>query len=171
MEMTKSKEVGIPDEIVVNKIFLIRGHKVMLDMDPAELYGVETKQLKRSVRRNIDRFPDDFMFELTKEENSSLRSQTGTLKSGLYRTRRSNAFRVLVSKRAIAVNIKIMRIYTRMREMMLTHKDLLLKIEQIEKKLTDHDDRIQMIFDYLKQFIHDQNKPMVEVGFKRSRKN
>jgi hypothetical protein len=82
MEMTKSKEVGIPDEIVVNKIFLIRGHKVMLDMDPAELYGVETKQLKRSVRRNIDRFPDDFMFELTKEENSSLRSQTGTLKRG-----------------------------------------------------------------------------------------
>jgi len=77
---------------------------------------------------------------------------------------------VLVSKRAIAVNIKIMRIYTKMRKIMLTHKDLLLKIEQREKKLTDHDERIQMVFDYLKQFIQDQEKPIVKVGFKRSQK-
>ncbi|HXA01597.1 MAG TPA: ORF6N domain-containing protein [Cytophagaceae bacterium] len=76
--MTKSKEVGIPDEIVLSKIFLIRGHKVMLDTDLAELYGVETKQLKRSVRRNIDRFPDDFMFELTEDEFENSRSQIGT---------------------------------------------------------------------------------------------
>jgi hypothetical protein len=77
-KMTKSKEVGIPDEIVLSKIFLIRGHKVMLDTDLAELYGVETKQLKRSVRRNIDRFPDDFMFELTEDEFENSRSQIGT---------------------------------------------------------------------------------------------
>ncbi len=76
--MTKSKEVGIQDEIVLNKIFLIRGFKVMLDKDLAELYGLETKQLKRSVRRNLDRFPNDFMFELTHDEFENLRCQVGT---------------------------------------------------------------------------------------------
>jgi hypothetical protein len=177
--MTKSKGVLIPDEIVVSKIYFIRGHKAMLDKDLAELYGVETKQLKRSVRRNIDRFPHDFMFELTKDEFENLRSQIGTSSWGGIRyipmafTEQGVAMLsgVLISKRAITVNIQIMRIYTKMREIMLTHKDLLLKIEQIEKKLTDHDDRIQMIFDYLKQFIHDQEEPRKEVGFKRNKKN
>jgi hypothetical protein len=176
--MTKSKEVTIPDEVVVSKIFLIRGHKVMLDRDLAELYGVETKQLKRSVRRNIDRFPDDFMFELAEDEFENLRSQIGTSSWGGIRyvpmafTEQGVAMLsgVLVSKRAIAVNIQIMRIYTKMREIMLTHKDLLLKIEQMENKLTDHDERIQMVFDYLKQFIQDQERPLVEVGFKRSKR-
>jgi hypothetical protein len=176
--MAKSKEVILPDEVVVSKILLIRGHKVMLDMDLAELYGVETKQLKRSVRRNIDRFPDDFMFELAEDEFENLRYQFGTSSWGGIRyapmafTEQGVAMLsgVLVSKRAIPVNIKIMRIYTKMREIMLTHKELLLKIEQIEKTLTDHDERIQTIFDYLKQFIQDQEKPRIEVGFKRSKR-
>jgi hypothetical protein len=118
------------------------------------------------------------MFELTEDEFENLRSQIGTSSWGGIRyvpmafTEQGVVMLsgVLVSKRAIAVNIKIMRIYTKMREIMLTHKNLLLKIEQMEKKLTDHDDRIQMVFDYLKQFIQDQEKPMVEVGFKRSKK-
>jgi hypothetical protein len=80
--MSKSKDLALPDEVVVSKIFLIRGHKVMLDRDLAELYGVETKRLKEQVKRNIDRFPEDFMFELTQTENESLRSQFATLKRG-----------------------------------------------------------------------------------------
>jgi hypothetical protein len=177
--MSKSKEVTIPDEIVVSKIFLIRGHKVMVDRDLAELYKVETKQLKRAVRRNIERFPKDFMFEITNKESESLRSQFGTLKRGEHVKYLPMVFTeqgvamlssVLNSPTAIKVNIQIIRVFTRMREMLLTHKDILLKIEQIEKKLTDHDGRIQMIFDYLKQFIQDQEKPRIEVGFKRSKK-
>jgi hypothetical protein len=176
--MTKNKGVITSDEIVISKIFLIRDHKVMLDRDLAELYGVETKRLKEQVKRNIERFPEDFMFELTKEEFENLRSQFATSSWGGIRyapmafTKHGALMlsSILNSKRAVAVNIQIMRIYIKMREIMLTHKDLLLKIEQMEKKLTDHDERIQMVFDYLKQFIQDQEKPRIEVGFKRTKK-
>lgn len=170
-----SKEIAITQEVIINKIYSIRGQKVMLDTDLADLYQVETKQLKRQVRRNIDRFPDDFMFEMTKEEFDNLRSQIGTSNWGGTRympmvfTEQgiSMLSSVLNSDVAIKVNIQIIRTFTKMREMLLTHKDLLLKMEEMEKKVTGQDEKIGQIFNYLKQFIKDQTTPRVEIGFKK----
>ena len=131
-----SEKLIVPDQVVMSKIYLIRDQKVMLDMDLAELYQVETKQLKRQVRRNIDRFPKDFMFELTKEEFTILRSQFGTSSWGGVRyapmafTEQGVAMlsSVLNSKTAIRVNIQIIRIFTKMRELILSHKDILTEV-------------------------------------------
>jgi hypothetical protein len=133
--MSEITEVVIPDELIMSKIFLIRDKKVMLDNDLSELYEVETKQLKRSVRRNIKRFPEDFMFELTVKEFTNLRSQFGTSNWGGVRyvpmafTEQGVAMlsSVLNSERAIAVNIQIIRLFTKMRELLSTHKDILQK--------------------------------------------
>ena len=124
------------DELVISRIYYIREQKVMLDRDLAELYGVETKQLKRQVRRNIDRFPEDFMFELNEEEFENLRCQSGTSRWGGDRylpmafTEQGVAMlsSVLNSSRAIGVNIQFIRIFTRMREMLFNYKDILLKL-------------------------------------------
>ena len=137
------KDLMIPDELVMNKIYLIRGQKVMLDRNLAELYSVETRQLKRQVKRNLDRFPADFMFELSEEELNNLRSQIGTSSWGSTRytpyafTEQGVAMlsSVLKSETAIRVNIQIIRIFTRMREMIMTHKDILLQLEKMKKKL------------------------------------
>ncbi len=126
-----SKEVSIPDEVISSKIYLIRSTKVMLDSDLAELYGVETKVLKQQVKRNIESFPDDFMFVLTKDEFSSLRSQFVTSNRGGSRYLPMvfsehgvlMLSRVLKSKRARQVNIRIMRVYSKLREMLLTTID------------------------------------------------
>ena len=171
-------EVAIPDEVVMNKIYLIRSQKVMLDRDLAELYDVETKQLKRAVRRNANRFPDDFMFELNKEEFDNLRNQIGTSSWGGTRyapmafTEQGVAMlsSVLNSDRAIKVNIQIVRIFTRMRQMLLTQKDLLLKVEQIEMRLEKQGKDIKLVFDYLKQFIEEKDEPRKEIGFKQKKK-
>jgi len=138
-----NKELMIPDELVMNRIYLVRGQKVMLDRDLAELYRVETKRLKEAVRRNITRFPDDFMFEMIPEELENWRTQFATSNSekmGLRRppfcfTEQGVAMlsSVLNSERAIRVNIQIIRVFTRMREMIMTHKDILLQLEKIEK--------------------------------------
>ena len=159
--MTDNKQLSvIPDEAVINKIYFIRDEKIMLDRDLAELYGVETKRLNEQVKRNIDRFPEDFMFQLTESEFENLKSQIATSSWGGRRTL-PYAFTehgvlmlssVLNSDLAIKVNIQIMRVYTKVRNMLSTHKDLLLKFEQFETKLTDHNDKIMLIFEYLKQF-------------------
>jgi len=124
----------IPDEVIMKKIYLLRGSKVMLDRDLADLYEIETKQLKRAVRGNISRFPKDFMFELSPEEFNNLRSQFGTSSWGGPRYV-PMAFTehgvimlasVLNSERAIHVNIQIVRVFTRMREILTSHKELLL---------------------------------------------
>lgn len=164
----------IPDEVIIDKIYVIRQQKVMLDRDLALLYGVETKALKRQVRRNIGRFPDDFMFELTTEELSNLRSQIGTSSWGGIRyvpmafTEQGVAMlsSVLNSDRAIEVNIRIIRIFTRMREILLTHKDILLKLEQLESQVAGHDHHIQMIFQALKQLLDPPNPERRQIGFK-----
>jgi|SRR5579859_1131326 len=176
--MAKSRSaLIIPDEILMSKIYYIRGYKVMLDEDLAELYEVETKQLKRQVRRNIDRFPEeDFMFELTREELENLRSQIGTSSWGGSRympmafTEQGVAMlsSVLNSARAIKVNIQIIRIFTRMREMLLTHKDILLKLEQLESKVTGHDEDIRIIFGYLKELLNPPQEPRPRIGFRRA---
>jgi len=159
--MMKSGSVMLPEEVVMSKIYVIRGIKVMLDMDLAELYGVETKYLKRTVRRNLYRFPLDFMFELTKEELKNWRCNFGTSNRERMGLRIPPfAFSeygilmlasVLNSKRAVLVNIQIVRIFIRFREMLMTNKDILQKLKEFEASLSDHDDKISLIFEYLKQ--------------------
>ena len=176
--MSKStKELMIPDELVMNRIYLVRGQKVMLDRDLAELYGVETKRLNEAIRRNINRFPDDFMFEMTPEELRNWRTQFATSNSETMGLRHSPfcfteqgvamLSSVLKSETAIRVNIQIIRVFTRMREMIMTHKDILLQLEKIEKKLAGHDDDITLIFQYLKQLLNPPQTPRRKIGFKR----
>jgi phage regulator Rha-like protein len=159
--MSENTRYLIPDELILNKIYHIREQKVMLDMDLAELYGVETKQLKRAVRRNISRFPPDFMFELSETEFLNWRRQFGTSNKERMGLRiQPFAFTeygvlmlasVLNSERAIQVNIQIVRIFSKMREMILINSEIIEKMKEIEQKLADHDDNILLIFEYLKQ--------------------
>jgi hypothetical protein len=174
--MSKKQSLQVvPEETIINKIYLIRGQKVMLDFDLAGLYGVETKQLKRAVKRNIERFPTDFMFGLSMEELQNLRSQNGTSSWGGIRyspmvfTEQGVAMlsSVLNSKQAILVNIQIIRVYTRIREMLLTHKDILLKLEQFEKLIGKNTEDIQVIFKALKHFLNPPQEPRKQIGYKR----
>ncbi len=170
-----AKAMKISDELVINKIHLIRGQKVMLDRDLAALYGVETKQLKRQVNRNHNRFPDDFMFKLSVQEFNNLRSQSGTSSWGGIRytpyafTEQgvSMLSGVLNSETAILVHIQIIRVFAKMKELLLTHKDILLQIEKIERKLTGHDEDIALIFQYLKQLLNPPQPPRQKIGFRR----
>ncbi len=167
----------IPDEIIMNQIYYMRGHKVMLDTDLAELYEVENKQLKRQVRRNAERFPDDFMFELTIDEYNSLRSQIGTLKRGEHAKYLPMAFTeqgvsmlssVLNSSRAIKVNIQIIRIFTRIRQMFIDNTELGLEIEKIKGKLDNQDKNMEIVFRYLDELLEKKNnpKPRKRIGYK-----
>ena len=173
--MTEKHEPIIPEEVIMSKIYVIRGQKVMLDMDLAELYGLETKQLKRAVRRNEKRFPLDFMFELSNDEFENLRSNFGTSSWGGIRyapmafTEQGVAMlsSVLNSDRAILVNIRIIRIFTRMREMLIAHQDILEKISQIEQKIADHDENILMVFEYLRQLERSRQQQEEQANRKR----
>ncbi len=159
-------KIEVTETQIVNKIHIIRKEKVMLDQDLAELYDVETKYLKRQVRRNIDRFPEDFMFELTNEEFENLRSQIGTSSWGGTRyapmafTEQGVAqlSSVLNSGRAIQVNIQIIRLFTKMRNLLLSHHELFLKIEKMEHLLTNHDHDIAVLFDYLKKLLNEDKQ-------------
>jgi hypothetical protein len=140
--MKKSEIIQVSEESLVKKIHFLRGYKIMLDHDLASLYQVDTKRLKEAVRRNIDRFPEDFMFELTKEEFESLRTQFASSKKrggsrylpmGFTEQGIAMLSGVLNSEIAIKVNIRIIRIFIKMRESLLLHKDILLQIEKIEK--------------------------------------
>lgn len=181
--MIKNHLSIIPDERIINKIYLIRGQRVMLDMDLAELYEVETKQLKRAVRRNINNFPPDFMFELNKEELQNWRSQFGTSnreKMGIrvppfaftdYGVLMLSS--VLNSEKAIQTNILIIRVFSRMKEILTNHKKLLLEIEYIKNKLTNHDDQIILLFDHLQKLEETKQKEIEyqnrkKIGFKKS---
>ena len=178
----------ITDETVVNKIYLIRGQKVMMDRDLAEMYGVETRRLNEQVKRNEKRFPIDFMFQLTEQELDYWKSQNATSnkeKMGLRKL--PNVFTeqgvamlssVLNSETAIEVNIKIIRIFTRMREMLLAHKDILLKLEQMERKilkqdskLNKHEKEMHIIFTALKELLNQKTEPMRTIGFKLPKKD
>jgi hypothetical protein len=172
-----------PDEIVISKIYLIRGTKVMLDKDLAELYGVETRTLKQQVRRNIDRFPEDFMFELSQSEfNSLIDSMRSQIVISNWKSTNYTPFAftelgvamlssILKSKQAILVNIQIMRVFTRMRKLLETHTEILQKLEQIEKKDIEQDNNIMLIFEYLKQFEKAKREELelknrTKIGFK-----
>ncbi len=156
-----AKTVAVPDEMIVNKIYLVKGKKVMLDKDLAELYNVTTGNLNKAVKRNIKRFPGDFMFQLTEEEFKNLifqfgRSSWGGIRKPPYAfTEQGVAMLsgVLSSDIAIDVNIRIIRIFTKLREMLLTHTDILQKLDQLEKQVVQNSEDIQMIFTTLKQFL------------------
>jgi len=175
----------IAEEAVISKIYVIRGQKVMLDRDLAELYGVETKALKQAVRRNIDRFPPDFMFEMAEEELDTWRSQFVTSKEDRQGLRYAPfCFTeqgvtmlscILNSERAISINILIIRVFTRLREMVLTHKDFLIKLEQIEKAMLQqdsrtnkHEEEIKLILEALKELLNPPTEPRPRIGFRRA---
>lgn len=176
-----SNKLATPEEVIINKIHELRGLKIMLDRDLAELFGVETRVLKQAVRRNTNRFPEDFMFEMNKEEFESWRSQNVTSKEDKKGLRYAPfCFTeqgitmlscVLNSERAIAVNIRIVRTFTKMREMLLTHKDLLIEMEEIRRKVGGQDEKIELIFNYLKQFIKEQETPRTPIGFKSKKED
>ena len=179
--MAKNKaDVAIPDEVMMSKIYMIRNHKVMLDIDLAELYQVETKRLNEQVKRNADRFPEDFMFQLTNGEWESLRSQIATSKEGRGGRRYAPlAFTehgvlmlssVLNSERAIQGNIQIMRIYTKLKGVLLTHNDILFKLDKLEGKTSKHEENFKIVFDYLQELLNPPSKPMRKIGFKQKGK-
>jgi len=164
----------IPVESIVDKIILLRGEKVLIDRDLAELYDVETKQLKRAVRRNINRFPEDFMFQLTKEEYRSLRSQFGTLKKGAHSKYPPMAFTeqgvamlssVLNSDRAIEVNIAIMRAFVQLRKTLDSHVEFARKLADLEKRFESHDEQILAIFEAIRQLMAPPDKKVKRIGF------
>ena len=146
----------------------------MLDKDLAELYGVETKAMKRSVRRNKERFPSDFMFELEKTEFDNLRCKIGTSRWGGVRyfpmafTEQGVAMlsSVLNSQQAIEVNIQIIRIFSRFREILLTHKDILIRLEKLEYQSTENNKDIQLIFKALKELLIKKEQPRKKIGYK-----
>jgi hypothetical protein len=169
-------ETTVPVEVIERKILFIRGHKVMLDRDLAMLYGVETRMLNQAVRRNIRRFPEDFMFQLTKAEMDNWKSQiviSNKEKMGL--RKKPYAFTengvamlssVLNSERAITVNIQIMRTFTKIRKMLATHKELRLKIEEMEKK---YDSQFKIVFDAILQLMEPPQKQRKRIGFLREK--
>jgi hypothetical protein len=164
----------MPLERIERKIYLIRGQKVMIDSHLASLYGVETKYLLRAVKRNGMRFPSDFAFRLGRDEFRNLRCQFGT--SSLWGGRRYLPYvfteqgvamlsSVLNSPRAIRVNIAIMRVFVRLREILSTHKELAHKLRLIETRIDRHDHQIQSIFDAINQLISPPEKPRRRIGF------
>lgn len=162
----------IPSELIESNIFLIRGQKVMLDRDLASLYKIETRQLKRQVKRNIDRFPEDFMFILNDDEINELVCHFGTPFKSYLGGARPFVFTehgilmlssVLNSKRAIQVNIQIMRTFSKLREILATHKDLKVKIEAMEK---NYDRQFKIVFDAIKRLLEPPLKPKRQIGFR-----
>ena len=173
-----SEQLPIPVEMIERRIFLIRRHKVMLDHDLAELYAVPTKALNQAVTRNLERFPEDFMFQLTWEESRTLlRSQFVTLKRGQNIKYRPRAFTeqgvamlssVLRSQRAVQVNIAIIRAFVRLREILATHKDLARKLEAMERK---YDAKFKVVFDALRKLMEPPpEKTRRAIGFQPPKK-
>ena len=167
--------VAIIEEKIGNNIHLIRGQKVMIDRDLAKLYGVETRRLKEQVNRNLSRFPNHYMFELTQKEYESLRSQNAILKQGSHSKYLPYAFtehgvlmlaNVLKSSRAIEMSIKVIDVFVKFREMLLTHKDILLNLELLEKQVIQNSAEIQVIFTALKKLLNPLRPPRKSIGFK-----
>jgi ORF6N domain len=174
-----SNEIQLSEELISNKIYFIRNQKVMLDRDLATLYGIETRVLKQAVKRNISRFPEDFMFELTDSEFSNWRSQFVTSNSDKMGLRYTPmAFTehgvlmlssVLNSDKAIQTNIQIMRIFSKVRQMLIDTTDLKIDILQMQKKLENHDKNIELVFSYLDELTEKKanTKPRTKIGYKK----
>jgi hypothetical protein len=175
-----AKSTPVPIERIQSKILFVRGGKVMLDEDLAALYGVDTKQVTRQVRRNLDRFPSDFMFQLTKDEYEILRDHPGSSSWGGRRYRPyvfteqgvAMLSSVLHSKRAISVNVQIMRAFVQLRQLLSSQEQFRTKLAVLERKLTEHDSKLKAVFEAIRQlmapprpgkkrpigFVHDQEK-------------
>ena len=170
----------IPVESIVSRIFLIRGQKVMLDSDLASLFGVPTKRFNEQIKRNISRFPSDFMFQLTQEEFKFLRSQLATSNEGrggrryfpLVFTEHGAimAATVLNSPLAVEMSVFVVRAFVKLREMLPTHKELAHKIEELERKLGVHDEAIIGLFEAIKQLMETPAEKRKSIGFTRDRK-
>jgi len=172
--MTES-QVVVPTETIERRILLIRGQKVLLDMDLAELYAVETRTLKRAVRRNRNRFPPDFMFELTPEEHRILRCQFGTLRWGAHSKYLPFAFTeqgvamlsgILTSPRAVMVNVAIMRAFVRLRELIASNRELAHRLDELERK---YDVQFKVVFDAIRKLMEKPKpypeSPKQKIGF------
>ncbi|SHG51910.1 ORF6N domain-containing protein [Flavobacterium defluvii] len=170
----------LSEETISNKIYFIRGQKVMMDSDLASLYDVETKRLNEQVKRNLSRFPEDFMFQLTENEYNSLRSQIATLKKGRGEHQKylPSVFTehgilmlssVLKSDKAIQTNIQIMRIFTKVRQMLFDTTEIKVDILQIQKKLENHDKNIELVFSYLDELTEkkENESERVKIGYKK----
>ncbi len=166
----------VPVEVVERRIFLIRGQKVMLDTHLAEMYGVETFNLNKAVKRNLERFPEDFMFRLTGQESAALTFQIGMSKSVGRGGRRTLPYAfteqgvamlssVLKSKRAVQVNIVIMRTFAKLRELVLRHTEILRQLEQLERKYERHDLQIKAVFDAIRGLVAAPTKSKRKIGF------
>ena len=165
----------VPVDVIKERIFLIRGKKVMLDRDLAELYGVPTRRLNEQVKRNKKRFPRDFMYQLTNKEVASLKSQFATSSWGGARRALPYAFTeqgiamlssVLNSDRAVQVNIAIMRAFVKIREMVAAHTEIAKRLDAVERKVGSHDKEIKAVFDVIRRMIVEPVKKKPPIGFK-----
>ncbi len=165
--MSKVNKMIVPEEIIMSKIYFVRNQKVMIDVDLAELYGVETRRLNERVKRNLIRFPSDFMFQLSQSEFNNLKSQFATSSWG---GKRKLPFvfteygvlmlsSILNSEQAISVNIEIMRVFTKIRTLLSDNLTVKLEIEKIKNKLENHDKNIELVFSYLDELIEKQENP------------
>jgi len=175
-----TKLMQISNEYLEQKIYQIRGQKVMLDSDLAELYGVETKRLNEQVTRNIERFPDDFMIQLTFEEANNLRSQIATLPTESHFRHKPRVFTehgilmlssVLRSPQAVQVNIEIMRAFVRLRKVSLSYADIAAKIEEIESRLAGHDDQFKIFNEIILPLLEAPAPSKRKIGFKSGKKD
>ncbi len=178
--MSKENNPAIPDGIVMSKIFQIRNCKVMVDRDLAELYGVKAIRLREQVKRNRQRFPENFMFQLTEEETEVMVSQNaipsrqhlgGFLPYVFTEHGVLMLANVLKSEQAITMSIRIIEIFVRLRQVLLTHKDILLKLEKLERKVVQYDGDIKLIFEYLKELLNPSNEPLRKIGFRQAKQD
>ncbi|MDP2414069.1 ORF6N domain-containing protein [Daejeonella sp.] len=174
--MNASNTQTIHDEILISKIYMIREQKVMIDKDLAELYGVKAIRLREQVKRNKTRFPANFMFQLSEQEVENMVSQNaipskqalgGTLPYAFTEHGILMLSNVLKNERAIQMSIRIIEIFVRLREMLNIYKDVVILIEQIENKLGKQDQKIELLFSYLNQFIQKEESPRIPIGFKQ----
>jgi ORF6N domain len=178
--MAQNKQTAIiPDEQVISRIYIIRGQKVMFDRDLAALYGVRPIRLREQMKRNPERFPENFMFQLSEEEVDEMVSQFAIPSRKYPRGYLPYAFtehgvlmpaNVLRSERAIKMSIRNIEIFVKMREILFTHKDILLQLEKIEQRLNSHDEQIQLIFQYLKELLNPPQPARNPIGFRTKRK-
>jgi hypothetical protein len=173
----KPEQQLIPVEAIERRIFLIRGQKVMLDRDLAELYGVPTRRLNEQLRRNLDRFPEDFAFILTQQELKDLKSHFATSRSGWGGRRKlPYAFTehgvVMAAPTAVRASIQVVRAFVRLREILATRKDLAQKLDQLEKKVARHDQQIKAVFDAIRQLLDPAPVPSRrQIGFSPKEEN
>lgn len=173
--MVKSSKLIVASDEIISKIYVLRGQKIMLDRDLAVLYGIKPTRLREQVKRNLNRFPGNFMFQLSEKEVNNMVSQNaipskmhlgGYLPYAFTEHGVLMLANVLKSEIAMQVSIRIIEIFVKMREMLFTHKDILLQVEKIERKLTGHDEDIQLIFQYLKQLLNPPQQPRKRIGFR-----